>query len=80
MTKGRKVPQPTAAPTRKVKYFAGVGGAVAVAMPLLEVFWPGATECIEGARVAVQPLIAIGSGLFAGYMVRERDDPQAAGT
>ena len=79
-TKGPKVSQPTAAPTRKVKYGAAVGGAVAIALPFIEVLWPGAGACIDGAYAAVQPIIAILAGTVASYMVKERDDPRAAGT
>ena len=84
MTKDKLIEQPTAAPTRKVKYGAAVGGFVAVAMPfimpMVEVAWPGAGACIDGAYAAVQPLIAIVAGTFASYMVKERDDPRVSGT
>ena len=75
MTKGPLVTQPTAAPTRKVKYAAAVGGAFAIALPILETYWPGATECFEGGADFVQTAAPVVAAIVTGWFVRERDTP-----
>lgn len=74
------ITQPTALPTRKVKYAAGWGMAAAIALPLLETVWPGATDCIGGAKLAIEPFIPYATAIFAGWLTRERNDPATSAT